>query len=100
MSEAAMSEARASVPTGAGAKYVQQLCKHWAHKLPVTLEGETGIVTFEGAVATMRSEAQTIEVSIRGEDREVIERLKDVVAKHLDRFAFREAPLTFDWAWA
>ena len=21
----------------------------------------------------------------------------DVVARHLDRFAFREAPLTFDW---
>ncbi|MGP2407982.1 DUF2218 domain-containing protein, partial [Listeria monocytogenes] len=24
-------------------------------------------------------------------------RMREVVASHLDRFAFREAPLTFDW---
>jgi uncharacterized protein len=100
MSESAASEARASVPTKTGAKYVQQLCKHWAHKLPVTFEEDTGVVTFDSAVATMKAEAQSIEVSIRGEDREAIERLKDVVARHLDRFAFREAPLAFDWTWA
>ncbi|MGQ7355331.1 DUF2218 domain-containing protein [Clostridium perfringens] len=23
--------------------------------------------------------------------------MREVVASHLDRFAFREAPLTFDW---
>jgi hypothetical protein len=27
-----------------------------------------------------------------------VERMKGVVASHLDRFAFREAPLRFDWA--
>lgn len=26
-----------------------------------------------------------------------VERFKAVVAEHLDRFAFREAPLRFDW---
>ena len=25
------------------------------------------------------------------------ERMRGVVASHLDRFAFREAPLSFDW---
>ena len=29
----------------------------------------------------------------------LLEAMKGVVARHLDRFAFREAPLTFDWAW-
>ncbi|MEW9853795.1 helix-turn-helix transcriptional regulator [Novosphingobium sp. M1R2S20] len=28
-----------------------------------------------------------------------VDRIKDVVSKHLDRFAFREAPLTYGWAW-
>lgn len=28
---------------------------------------------------------------------EQLEALKGVVASHLDRFAFREAPLAFDW---
>jgi hypothetical protein len=27
-----------------------------------------------------------------------LERMKGVVANHLDRFAFREAPLTFHWS--
>lgn len=99
MSEDAMSEARATVPTQSGGKYVQQLCKHWSHKLPVQLEGDTGVVTFDTAVTTMKAGPEAIEVTIRGEDREAVERLKDVVARHLDRFAFREAPLTFEWTW-
>ena len=34
-----------------------------------------------------------IDASIEGQ----LEGLKGAVARHLDRFAFREAPLTFDW---
>jgi hypothetical protein len=94
-----MNEVQARVATASGAKYVQQLCKHWAHKLPVELEGDTGVVTFVGVVATMAADAEAIQVSLRGEDREQVDRLKDVVAQHLDRFAFREAPLTYDWTW-
>ena len=95
-----MTQVEARVPTTSGGKYLQQLCKHWSHKLPVELEGDTGVVTFVGAVATMTAGADSIQVSVRGEDREQVDRLKDVVAQHLDRFAFREAPLTYDWAWA
>lgn len=94
-----MTQVEARVPTGSGGKYVQQLCKHWAHKLPVELDGDTGVVTFVGAMATMTADAEAINVTVRGEDREQVDRLKDVVAQHLDRFAFREAPLTYVWAW-
>ncbi len=31
------------------------------------------------------------------EAEETLQRTKGVVASHLDRFAFREAPLAFDW---
>jgi len=34
-----------------------------------------------------------IEASAEGQ----LEALKGAVARHLDRFAFREAPLAFDW---
>jgi len=95
-----MTQVEARVPTTSGGKYVQQLCKHWSHKLPVELDGDTGVVTFVGAVATMTAGAEAIQVSVRGEDRGQVDQLKDVVAQHLDRFAFREAPLTYDWAWA
>ncbi|MBB4859048.1 hypothetical protein HNO88_002374 [Novosphingobium chloroacetimidivorans] len=94
-----MTQVEARVPTTSGGKYVQQLCKHWSHKLPVEIEGDTGVVTFDGAVATMKADAEAIDVIVRGEDREQVDRLKDVVAQHLDRFAFREAPMTYEWAW-
>ncbi|KQM13851.1 DUF2218 domain-containing protein [Novosphingobium sp. Leaf2] len=94
-----MATIAAKVPTQSGSKYVQQLCKHWSHKLETHFEGDVGTVTFPGAVTTMTVDSEGIAVAITGEDREGVERLTGVVANHLDRFAFREAPLTYDWTW-
>jgi uncharacterized protein len=89
--------ATASVPTANGGKYMQQLCKHWSHKLEVDLSEERGVVKFQTAVATFEPAADGLLVTIEGEEGEAVERMKGVVASHLDRFAFREAPLPFDW---
>ncbi|MFC0204889.1 DUF2218 domain-containing protein [Novosphingobium soli] len=94
-----MSTIQTTVKTESGAKYVQQLCKHWSHKLETRFEGDTGTVTFPSAVTTMTASAEGIAIAITGEDRGEVERLTDVVARHIDRFAFREAPLTYDWSW-
>jgi uncharacterized protein len=93
-----MPTARASVPTANGAKYVQQLCKHWSHRLEVELSDSKGLVRFPAAVVTLEAGADSLQVAIEGEGGEEVERLKGVVATHLDRFAFREAPLKFDWS--
>jgi hypothetical protein len=89
--------ATASVPTANALKYVQQLCEHWSHKLEVELEDRKGVVRFPAAVVTLEAGADALQVAIEGEESEV-ERMKGVVATHLDRFAFREAPLKFDWS--
>jgi uncharacterized protein len=89
--------ATASVPTANGGKYMQQLCKHWSHKLEVDLSEARGVVKFPAAVATFEPAADALLVTIEGEEGEAVERMKGVVASHLDRFAFREAPLPFDW---
>jgi uncharacterized protein len=88
----------AQVPTSQGARYLQQLCKHWSHKLDVQLTDNEGIVRFPHAVATMTAGAEALTVTVEAEDEETLQRMKGVVASHLDRFAFREAPLPFDWA--
>ena len=92
-----MAIAKASVPTANAGKYMQQLCKHWSHKLEVDLSDERGVVKFPAAVATFEPGADALQVTVEGTESEV-ERMKGVVASHLDRFAFREAPLRFDWA--
>ncbi|HYD04906.1 MAG TPA: DUF2218 domain-containing protein [Reyranella sp.] len=99
--------ATATVPTGNASRYLQQLCKHWSHNLAVTFTAEEGTVTFPRdvrgnafpgeAVLTLRARETGLEVRIDATSGEQLEGLKGAVARHLDRFAFREAPLTFDW---
>jgi hypothetical protein len=93
-----MATTTAHVPTKSGSKYLQQLCKHWSHNLEVEFDASKGIVHLPGAVATMTALPEELTVSLEGEDAEAVEKMKHVVAVHLDRYAFREAPLPFEWS--
>ena len=98
---------KASVPTANGSRYLQQLCKHWAHNLQVEFDAARGVVTFprdaRGAdwpdvgVVTMVAQPDTLECRIDASAPGQLDGLKGALARHLDRFAFREAPLSFDW---
>jgi hypothetical protein len=97
----------ADVPTANGSRYMQQLCKHWAHNLAVEFDAERGKVTFPrdargadwpgDAVFTMAAGPDALECRIEASAPGQLDALKGAVQRHLDRFAFREAPLTFDW---
>ncbi len=99
--------ATATVPTESASKYLQQLCKHWQHNLTVEFTPHRGTVTFPkdarganwpaDALVTFDASAGTLVVRIDASGAEQLEGLKGAVARHLDRFAFREAPLPFDW---
>jgi uncharacterized protein len=93
-----MPTVKATVPTANAAKYLQQLCKHWSHKLEVDLSDRKGLVRFPAGVVAFDAGEDALLVTIEGEESETVERMKGVVASHLDRFAFREAPLRFDWS--
>ena len=92
-----MAKSSALVPTEHASKYLQQLCKHWSHRLEVAFDTMQGTVKFPEAVATMSAREGGLEVTVESAAAETVERLKGVVSTHLDRFAFREAPLTFEW---
>ncbi len=102
-----MSTTTATVPTTSGSRYLQQLCKHWSHNLAVEFTPDLGTIRFpaEGragsfpgeAVVTLESRPQSLEVRITASVSEQRDVMKGVVARHLDRFAFREAPLPFEW---
>ena len=92
-------ETHASVPTGSASWYLQQLCKHWAHKFAVVFDAAAGSVPFpNGAVLRMTATGDTLQVSVTAADAASAVSMQDVIAKHLDRFAFREAPLPFAWS--
>ncbi len=97
----------ARVPTAHGSRYLQQLCKHWSHNLAVEFTPGRGRVVFPRdargadwpgeAVATMTAHDGTLECRIEASAPGQLDALKGALARHLDRFAFREAPLAFDW---
>lgn len=99
--------ATAKVPTAHASKYLQQLCKHWQHNLAVEFTADHGNVTFPkdargadwpgDALVTFDAGPETLGVRIDASVGEQLEALEGAVARHLDRFAFREAPLAFDW---
>jgi uncharacterized protein len=103
-----MISATAHVPTKNGSKCLQQLCKHWSHNLTVEFDGTRGTVTFPrdargadwpgDAVATMTARDTGLDCRIDASSDGQLEGLKKVLASHLDRFAFREAPLVFRWS--
>lgn len=97
----------ANVATSHASRYLQQLCKHWSHKLEVEFDPARGRVVFpkdirgaaypEDGVALFSANPDNLEVTLEASSADQLSSLKEVVASHLDRFAFREAPLTFDW---
>lgn len=88
----------ARVPTHSASRYLQQLAKHWSHKMTVTFSEEEGVITFPNdSRLEMRASDETLDLLLRVPVNEDAARMREVVASHLDRFAFREAPLTFDW---
>ncbi|MBA2936589.1 DUF2218 domain-containing protein [Sphingomonas sp. CGMCC 1.13654] len=91
--------ATAITPTTNASRYLQQLAKHWSHKLEVEFTPVHATIRFpSGAVATLDANEEALTSTIEAPDSETLDRMKTVVAEHLDRFAFREAPLPFAWS--
>ncbi|MBB4615927.1 DUF2218 domain-containing protein [Sphingomonas abaci] len=93
-----MSVAVARVPTLSASRYLQQLAKHWSHKMEVAFTAEEGSIAFpNGAHLAMRADSQTLDLVLTVPEDGDMARMREVVASHIDRFAFREGPLTYDW---
>ena len=89
---------RGIASTQKGSRYLQQLCKHWGHKFPVTVTPQRGRIDLPLGRVTLTARACELTVELKpsegaGDD----DRLRRVVEEHLNRFAFREAPLSFVW---
>ena len=81
-------------------RYIQQLVSHWGHKYATTYdEGDAmGCFPFsdtESAVMTARHDG--IAITLTTPDVERNAHMRGVIERHIDRFAFREAPLTYEW---
>jgi uncharacterized protein len=85
-------------PTASASRYVQQLVKHWSHKFETRFADGIGFVLFgEDIQARFDALEAGIRITLDTPGTEEDARLRSVIERHLDRFAFREAPLAFHW---
>ncbi len=79
------------VATEKASQYLQQLCKHWAHKFAVEFTPAHGVVPFpEDRRCVLDADAQSLSIRIEAPDDASLTRTQGVVIDHLKRFAFRE----------
>lgn len=97
----------ANILTVHAGKYLQQVCKHWAHNLDVRFDSEKGRIIFpkdargadwpDEAVVKFEAKPNHLRCQIIASAKGQREGLKSAVERHIDRFAFREGALSYDW---
>lgn len=92
-----MREALATVKTEHAARYLTQLCKHFAHKIDVSYEGNHGECRFVCGIATLDATEGELLIRASSPDDAQLEETRSVVERHLVRFAFREEIAPLQW---
>lgn len=83
--------------TAHASKYLQQLCKHFGHKIEVSFDENKGWAAFVMGTAHMTAEADRLMVTCDVEDEKAVEAVHHVIDSHLETFAFREEVKTMTW---
>jgi hypothetical protein len=79
-------------------RYIKQLVSHWGHNMATNYTDGLGAFPFdELRHATMQAHDGGIAITLVTPDAEENVRMRGVIERHIDRFAFREAPLSFEW---
>lgn len=81
-----------TVSTGSASRYLQQLCKHFAHKEPVTFDEREASVEFPFGACRMWANDTDLRIECEADTDETLKRTHFVVHDHLERFAWREKP--------
>ncbi|WP_017997792.1 DUF2218 domain-containing protein [Paracoccus sp. N5] len=84
------------VATAHGSRYLQQLCKHWAHKFEVEFDASRGRIAMpEDRTVNLTATPEALEITLDA-PAETTEHMRHIVDSHIARFAFREE-LVFNW---
>lgn len=84
------SEARVATPRSV--RYLGQLCKHFAHRVPASFSGALGRVEFPTGTCEMEAAGHLLILRAAAADEPSLSQVEEVVARHLERFAFRDRP--------
>jgi len=87
-------EALVSIPTPA--RYMARLCNHFAHRVSVHREADHARIDFPNAPCSLKALENELQIRIESEDPAALQRLQEVVGRHLKQVAAEE---TFEVDW-
>lgn len=87
-----MPASQARIATEHASKYLQRLCKHFAHKVSVDYDPASARVDFPFGGCRMAADADGLTIDCTSKSPEALARTQIVIDDHLARFAWREKP--------
>ena len=85
-----MGQSIGHLATPKASQYLQQLCKHFGHKVEASWDETAGRIAFPMALARLEAGPSQLVVTVEADGEEGLARGRDVIDSHLRRFAFRE----------
>ena len=81
--------ARADVATGAPERYAKQLVSHLGRRVEWVIEGSVATATIAGGTGVVDVGDGVLVLRAEAADAEALERVQDVLGRHLERFGQR-----------
>jgi len=91
-----MFTSNAKFTTARASGYLQQLCKHFGHKIEVQFDAQVGLITFPFGQCALAADQDVLDLTVNAETQGDLSKACRVIGSHLERFAFRESP-KIDW---
>jgi hypothetical protein len=85
------------VETPKASRYLQQLCKHFAHKVEAEFDAARGRAALPGGETRLIADDAALSIAVEGASPADMVRVRYVVEDHLLRFAFRENMQPLPW---
>lgn len=86
-----MLEHQTHVTTAKAEQYLNQMCRHFSHKINVQWDGQSGVLDFEIGQCRLYASDNMLRVHCYAEDADKLHEVMDVIKRHLDRFAHKES---------
>lgn len=78
---------QAQVSTTHASRYINRLCKHFAHKVESTWDEQQGVTDFPFGRCVMQADGAQLALHCTADDDTQLERVCWVVTDHLERFS-------------
>lgn len=87
----------AQIATANASKYLQQLCKHFAHKVSVDFTAEKGTAALPPGPAVLTADEASLSFHCTSDSEKGLEVMRSILEIHLRKFAWREE-LEIQWS--